>query len=732
MVVDTRAGRLRMSLLGAVALALFAALFARVWFLQIMSEQEFVQLAEGNTERVINEFAPRGRILDASGRVLVDNRPSIVITIDRETVAKSIPEDELQDMFLRLAQEISKTGKLTKVREIDAAFRSDRFGPFAEVPVVRDVTEDLQLYLAERSHEFPGVNSQVVLVRTYPYGNLAAHILGYVGALNEEEEARLEGKGYLANDEIGKSGIELFYEDALRGDPGRRVVEVDRFNNIVQVKEEVKPTAGQDVQLTLDIDLQALAEAELAEGLRIARLQEPDEIDGEGIAIFNAPAGAVVLMDPQDGAVRAMASYPTYDPGLFVNGISQADFDQLRDEDNDLPLLNRAIQGTYAPGSTFKPFTTYAALDTGLIGSRGILDVNSFYTDVGVYRIPGCSTDDCFFTNAGSVALGAVDLRLALTLSSDTYYYNLAANFDRLAFDRDSVQQAAGLFGFGAPTGITLPDEAAGRLPTPESVREAYEANPEAFFTGDWTTGMTLNTSIGQGDVLATPLQIANAYAVIANGGTLYAPNLGAAILDPITGDPELEFGPRVLRDLYWPSEFESPIWDGLAGVTTYGPDDDDRKGTAVKPFTGFPHSVWPVGGKTGTSEKQALPGAPPIADFALFAGYGPLTSPEYVGVAILEEAGFGGDSAAPVIEKIFRCIATNTVPLALTLAEQDELSAAEVIALEEGLDAESEESEEAEGDSLGDPRDDPALNGNVLTYEGPDGEILPVQGCDN
>ena len=276
MVVDTRSGRLRMSLLGAVALALFAALFARVWFLQIMSEQEFVQLAEGNTERVINELAPRGRILDASGRVLVDNRPSIVITIDRETVAKSIPEDELQDMFLRLAQEISGTGKLTKVREIDAAFRSDRFGPFAEVPVVRDVTEDLQLYLAERSHEFPGVNSQVVLVRTYPYGNLAAHILGYVGALNEEEEERLQGKGYLANDEIGKSGIELFYEDALRGTPGRRVVEVDRFNNVVQELEAVEPIAGQDVQLTLDIDIQALAEAELEEGLRIARLQEPD------------------------------------------------------------------------------------------------------------------------------------------------------------------------------------------------------------------------------------------------------------------------------------------------------------------------------------------------------------------------------------------------------------------------------------------------------------------------
>ena len=234
---------------------------------------------------------------------------------------------------------------------------------------------------------------------------------------------------------------------------------------------------------------------------------------------------------------------------------------------------------------------------------------------------------------------------------------------------------------------------------------------------------MTLNTSIGQGDVLATPLQIANAYAVIANGGTLYAPNLGEAILDPITSEPVLEFGPRILRDLYWPDEFSSPIWDGLAGVTTYGPDDEDRKGTAVKPFSAFPHSAWPVAGKTGTSEKQALPGQPPIADFALFAGYGPLPTPQYVGVAIMEEAGFGGDSAAPVIEKIFRCIATDTVPLALTVAEQEELSEAEILALEETIEAGEEAAESEDGSD--------AAGATEFTVTGTDGEEITVRGCD-
>lgn len=689
--LDSRNARLRLSVLGAVAFALFMALFARVWFLQVMSEEQFVELAEGNKTREIVELAPRGRILDVNGRVLVDNRPSIVITIDKETIAKNVSDEDLDELFFDLANEISASGKLTKVSQIEDAFGSDRYGPFAEVPVVRDVSEELQLYLAERSHLFPGVNSQVVLVRTYPYGELAAHLLGYVGALSEGEAEALEDSplDYQANDEIGKSGVELFYESSLRGTPGFRVVEVDRFNNVVAVKEAIEPVAGNDVHLTIDIDIQALAEVELKEGLERARRQDAQRFaneDGEA-PTFSAPAGAIVIMDPGNGDVRAMASYPTYDPELFVNGISAQDFAVLRD-DEDIPLLNRAIQGEYAPGSTFKPFTTYAAIDTGLIGSRGILDVGTMYADEGIYRIPGCTTDDCVFTNAGSTALGAVDLRLALTLSSDTYYYNLAANFDRLTFDTDSVQQAAELFGFGQATGITLPAESSGYMPTPERRRALHEADPEAFPFPDWTTGDTLNTSIGQGDVLATPLQIANAYSVIANGGTLYAPNLGKRVVNPITGEELLTFGERVVRDLYWPELIRAPIWDGLAGVTTYedsgAPGGEDRVGTGVSAFETFPLSTWPVGGKTGTSEKFGAD-----ADFALFAGYGPLPNPEYVAVVVLEEAGFGGNVAAPVVSAIFERIALDDVPLHLTQAEQDERDALIASLFEQGFEEE-------------------------------------------
>lgn len=677
MALDTRSSRLRMSVLGAVAIALFAALFARVWFLQVVSEQEFAQQASDNRVREIIEQAPRGRILDVKGRVLVDNRPSIVVTIDKEALIQAgLGAEERAELFLRLATEISASGRLTKVADIEAAFESNRYGPFAEVPVVRDISEELQVYLAEFAHEFPGVNTDVVTVREYPYGNLAAHVLGYVGPLNERELAAVAGKAktYQPNDEIGKGGVEAFFEDQLRGTPGRRVVEVDKFNNILEVREETPPQAGSDLRLTIDIDVQALVEQELRLGLERAR-QQPIEYDVLGIIEFTAPAGAMVLIDPRDGAVRAMASYPTFDPGAFVNGISAAEFEELNAADSDFPLLNRAIQGEYAPGSTFKPFSAYAALDTGMIGSRGALpNVRSPWLDEGVFWIPGCDVDSCRFQNAGAEAYGPVDLPRSLKVSSDTYYYNLAYNFDvRRGFDQDAIQQAAIEFGFGSPTGITLPNERAGFMPTPESLKERFpDGNP-------WTTGMTINTSIGQGDVVATPVQIANAYATIANGGLHFAPGLADAVLDPITGEVEQRYRPRLLNEVYFPAEFRDPIMEGLVGAVAESDGTDDA-GTATLAFqsVGFPLATWPVAGKTGTSEKLG-PNGVPLADFAMFAGFGPVEDPQWVGTVILEEAGFGGNYAAPVFAAVMNAIATGTVPPALTAAEVADGAAAGV-----------------------------------------------------
>jgi len=265
-----------------------------------------------------------------------------------------------------------------------------------------------------------------------------------------------------------------------------------------------------------------------------------------------------------------------------------------------------------------------------------------------------------------------VDLRLALTYSSDTYFYNLATHFDILpGFDLESPQVAAKYFGYGVPSGITLANENGGRVPTPDSRREAYRQNPEAFLTDKWLTGDTLNTSIGQGDVLATPLQIANAYAALVNGGILYAPNIGLRTMNPITGETEVQFQSRVTRELYLPDAFTQPIIDGLAGVTTWRRNDIGLEGTAYSAFLNFPHEDWPVSGKTGTSEKQSLDAL--IADYALFVGWGPNPEPEYVAVVILEEAGFGGAVAAPIVRRYFEQIAYGIVPRFLSVAEADE-----------------------------------------------------------
>ena len=318
-----RSRRLRLGILGAVAISLFIPLVARLWYLQIIKETEFIERVQDNTTEEIIERAPRGRILDVNGRILVDNRQSIVVTIDKEEMA-TVRSSKLDDLFFDLAREISLSGQLTKVAQIEEAYISERYGPFAKVPVVSDISKELQVYLAEYSYKWPGVGTTVITVRDYPYGTLAAHLLGYVGSLSEDEIGQVQSaeKTYLANDEIGKAGIELFYENALRGTPGRKTVIVDKFNNILEVVEEIPARAGSDVQLTIDIDLQAMAEEYLKDGLDIAR-QQPTKFEEEGVIIYKAPAGAMVVMNPQDGSVLAMASFPTYDPELFESGISQ-------------------------------------------------------------------------------------------------------------------------------------------------------------------------------------------------------------------------------------------------------------------------------------------------------------------------------------------------------------------------------------------------------------------------
>jgi penicillin-binding protein 2 len=670
----------RLRFLGVAVLSLFVALFARLWYLQVLTAEEADAIATANATRVIPIPAGRGRIFDAQGRVLVDNRVSTVVAVNPQQLERAMPDEvDRREMFTRLAVEINRAGALVKTADLESAYRNPSYSPYADVPIAYDVSEDLLVFVAERADQFPGVTVREATIRSYPFGELAAHVLGWIGSINREEwEARRDHpKSYQLNDEIGKGGVEQMFEDELRGVPGRRIVEVDARGRLVRERPDlyVAPQPGNDVHLAIDVDVQAVAEAELAQAVRIARRQKPKPGDPP----FLAPGGSVVVLDPSDGKVVAMASYPTYNPNDAIGGFPRALYDQLTDPQNGTPLLNRAVQGAYPPGSTFKPVTAVAALREGVFGSWVPFLPDQPQYDPGTYTLRSCfyTGDDreqiqkagCVFNNAGKTPHAGVDLPRSLTVSSDWYYYQLGEAFwvgD--GFNRNAIQDTAREFGLGERSGIQLPfgGEVAGRVPTPEDRREQHEANPDAFPNGEWFSGDNVNLSIGQGDLLVTPLQLANLYAILANGGTRYAPQLVREVhrRTPDGGVEIAEFGARVLGDVDLPEEQLQPIIEGLLGVTTVGGVDG---GTAYGAFHGqgpgavaFPVGSFPVVGKTGTAEKKTATSAK--ADYSLFAGFGPWPEPRYVAVAVLEEAGFGSRVAAPLVARVLEPIARGTI----------------------------------------------------------------------
>ncbi|MGH9137093.1 MAG: penicillin-binding protein 2 [Acidimicrobiales bacterium] len=632
--------RLRLGILGIVAVSLFAALFARLWYLQVLATSEFQLQAQANQQRVIIEPAPRGRIFDRDGTVLVDNRLAWVVSLDRRALAE-LDAEERETLLGQLVAELQSYAPGLTVDVLEQRLESNRFSPYTPVPVAEDVPEALAVFLTEHSQSFAGgrvVRVEQRAIRSYPFGRTASHVLGYVGAINDEEFAAREGSPllYQLTDQIGKSGVEQGYEDQLRGMPGRRVLEVDSQGRTVRELEYTPPRPGNDVYLTLNARVQAVAERALVEELDRAR-------NRRGRTPQNAPAGSVVVLDPVDGSVVAMASYPDYDPAAFTDGIDDAEWAALNAPENHFPLVNRALQGQYAPGSTFKLITAYAAL------SSGIITPETTVGDGGSYRIPNCSGSTCTFRNAGSRSYGNVDLRRALTVSSDVYFYRLGAQF---WFQRetlgDPIQEAAELFGLGERSGIPLPSEQRGWVPNPERRAERHEENPTAFPEGRWFAGDNVNLAIGQGEMAVTPIQLANAYAVLANGGTLYEPQVVLRVQPPGEVDVVEETAPQVVRDVELPQEWRQPILDGLTGVTT------SSEGTAHFVFGDFPN--WTIAGKTGTAEINNR------ADTALFVGFGPVAEPRYVATAILEESGFGGVAAAPLVERILEVVADPTL----------------------------------------------------------------------
>jgi penicillin-binding protein 2 len=633
--------RLRLSVLGVVAVALFVALFARLYDLQIVGSPEFQVQAEANRVRTVQVPAPRGRILDRNGKVLVDNRIAVVVAINRGEF-NDLDEADRNMLVMRLTGELNRVGKNITAEQITRRVNDERFSRYAPVPVASDVPEQLKIYLEEHNAEFPSVTVERTAVRTYPYRELGANVVGYVGKINETElvaVGEVEDKPYTLNDDIGKTGIEKAYEPYLRGTPGVRQIEVDAQGDAVRVIHESLPQSGSDVVLTLDIDVQALAQRRLEQGLEAARAR-PARGDN---AANRGTRGAVVVEDPNNGQVIAMASYPNYDPTPFVDGIDAAEWAYLNDPANNYPLNNWAIQGQWAPGSTFKLFVGYAALQSGLMAPDTV-----FY-DSGGYQIPGCTGAKCFRRNSGGASYGSISIPQALTVSSDAYFYNVGAQFwlqrDHLGGDTGMQQYIQG-WGIGEETTIPLSGEASGRLPTPEWRRDFCEKtdcnDPE------WRAGDNVNLAVGQGDLVLTPLQLANGYATFANGGVRYQPKIALQIVPP-EGEPT-EIEPKVITQVDLPPSVREPLLEGLMGVTS--------SGTAASAFSGFDLDNFYVAGKTGTAQVDGK------ADTAVFASFGPVADPQYAIAVFMEESGFGGSNAAPVSRALYDAL-SGAVPLA-------------------------------------------------------------------
>lgn len=614
---EAKLGRRMVSLAAVFAFA-FAALVTRLWFLQVLAAEEYRDRATGNYVRLIPIPAPRGRILDRNGQPLVDNRRAIVITIDRQKV-----RDE-ETLLRELSQLLD-----TPMSDLEERLRDPDFLPYEPVPVYEGAPEAAAIYLKEHADDFPGVDFRETGVRRYVEGGLAPHVLGYLGQVSPDELKDPSFTEIRPGQLVGRGGVEQHYEQYLRGVDGWLKQEIDAGGEVQGVLGFREERSGDDLVLAVDRDIQSLAESTLAEAVDQAR----------GIATetgyLKATGGAVMVMDPNDGHVLAMASFPSYDPKLFLEPLSNREYrQQFLLPARNYPLTNRAIAGLYPPGSTFKPFVAAAAIKGGYASSGG------FYPCPPEFAVPG-DTSGTVFGNWTDANLGVLSFADALIRSCDTVFYEWGLDFyvdrkPRGEFMQHQLRQ----WGFDDVTGIDIPGEQEGRIPDARWKQDVHAQYPELFPEPTWLPGDNINMSIGQGDVLVTPLQLASAYAALANGGTLYRPQMALRVQKP-DGEVVREFDGQVLGRVKIRPGHATAITSALRGVVSSG------SGTAVGAFSGWDHAQFPVAGKTGTSEVN---GKQPDSWFAAFA---PADDPEFVVVAVVEQGGHGSQVAAPIVRRV-------------------------------------------------------------------------------
>jgi penicillin-binding protein 2 len=628
---------LRVAILGVVALAVFGVLFLRLWALQVLSGSQYLKTAENNQLRTVRLQAARGVILDRNGLPIVTNVPGTAVQI--------WPADLPKKWSAQLA-ELRALSKIldAPVPQMIAGIKKRAGDPVTPVTVKFAVHDAQVNYLSERASEFPGVEIASTYLRHYPYGSLAAQVLGYTGEISAGQLKQRAKLGYRAGDIVGEAGVESSYDQFLRGVPGTARLRVDSLG---RPRSGFQPTTiarpGHALRLTIDLGVQKAAEQALRYGIQLARNNKEYYADG----------GAIVALDPRDGGILAMASSPTYKPSLYVGKIEPQKLKPLLDasvaQKANYPALNRAIAGEYPPGSTFKPVTALAAMQARILSPYASISCT------GTYTSPEDRSHQVFHNWDPNVS-AQMTLPTALAASCDTYFYELGNRFYLLPPEAGHpLQQWASRFGFGQDPRLDIGPASAGLLPTPEWRKATYtkKTDPTQWQVDRlWKPGDSIQLAIGQKDLLVTPLQMARFYALIANGGKLVTPHVMRDVEDPgPNGAPT-----RVLQTFTRGVVEASGVDPGALTVVKEGLYEATHSsiGTSSGIFGSFPV---PIAGKTGTAEKVVhIPGYPSglLLNQSWWCGYGPAPDPTIVVCALIENGGHGGVAAAPAALKVF------------------------------------------------------------------------------
>jgi penicillin-binding protein 2 len=615
---------LRLTIMGLIVLAAFSVLVFRLWSLQVIHTSHYKSTALAYEEETLSVTPARGLILSRDGKVLVGDQVLPVVTLSRSSATAAV---------------IGRLGALlgeTKA-DVELALENPQASSLQPVPIAVGVSRSVMVYVSEHKALFSGVSVSFTAERIYPYGDTAAQLLGYTGDIDAAELHELAKDGYTSEDVIGQSGVEETEEKWLRGTAGSKVINVDATGNAVGTVKTTEPVSGDDVVLNVDLGLQNTAESALTS--QIAALQ------GAGKP---ADSGAVVVLDPENGAVLAMASVPTYDPSWWVGGISDAHYQALTSQTDHDPLLNRAIQGLWAPGSTFKLATATAALNDGLLANLGY-----YIDDSGSYKIASCSGQCIFYNNQNEAGQGEISVSTALTVSDDVFFYTLGADYwyDAGRYGETPIQNVAAKYGFGELTGIDLPNEYSGQVDSPILRKAQHREAPAAFPDSYYGIADNIELAFGQGETLVTPLQEAVAYGTFATGGTRYEPQVVNSIVTS-TGKVVKRFKARVVGHVPMSADTYDRILTGLEGAIY------DSTGTAYDAFQGYRGIA--IAGKTGTATESANSNVEPTAWFVAF---GPTTgAPRYVVAVVIDQAGYGADAAAPVARKIFTYLSAHPI----------------------------------------------------------------------